>query len=86
MCLKLFFQTRDLAFCHICMTAKKEGKIGNTKVEGSFISDGFSNWKEGPVKFRKHDGSELPQGGGQATGDASRHYTRRRRGAVNGAR
>ncbi|KAH3709708.1 hypothetical protein DPMN_069171 [Dreissena polymorpha] len=34
------------------------GKIDNTKVDGSFISDGFFNWKQGPVKFRKHDGSE----------------------------
>ncbi|KAH3700256.1 hypothetical protein DPMN_075229 [Dreissena polymorpha] len=40
------------------MAAKKTGKIGNTKVDGSFISDGFSNWKQGPVKFWKHDGSE----------------------------
>ncbi|XP_052275994.1 uncharacterized protein LOC127875176 [Dreissena polymorpha] len=40
------------------MAAKKTGKIGNTKVDGFFISDGFSNWKQGPVKFWKHDGSE----------------------------
>ncbi|KAH3883762.1 hypothetical protein DPMN_007729 [Dreissena polymorpha] len=32
--------------------------ISITKVDGSFISDGFSNWKEGPVQFREHDGSE----------------------------
>ncbi|KAH3790855.1 hypothetical protein DPMN_169063 [Dreissena polymorpha] len=40
------------------MAAKKMGKIDNTKVDGSFISDGFSNLKQGPVKFRKHDGSD----------------------------
>ncbi|XP_052249555.1 zinc finger MYM-type protein 1-like [Dreissena polymorpha] len=40
------------------MAAKKLGKIGNTKVDGSFISDGFSNWKAGTEKFRKHDESE----------------------------
>ncbi|KAH3849283.1 hypothetical protein DPMN_091679 [Dreissena polymorpha] len=40
------------------MAAKKMGKIGNTKVDGSFISDGFSNRKQGPVKFRKRDSSD----------------------------
>ncbi|KAH3877644.1 hypothetical protein DPMN_001519 [Dreissena polymorpha] len=40
------------------MAAKRTDKIGNKKVHGSFISDGFSNWKQGPVKFWKHDGSE----------------------------
>ncbi|KAH3698027.1 hypothetical protein DPMN_085542 [Dreissena polymorpha] len=40
------------------MATKKLGKIGNTKVDGSFISDGFFNWKAGTEKFRKHDESE----------------------------
>ncbi|KAH3773530.1 hypothetical protein DPMN_174892 [Dreissena polymorpha] len=40
------------------MAAKKLGKIRNTKADGSFISDGFSNWKAGTEKFRKHDESE----------------------------
>ncbi|KAH3772767.1 hypothetical protein DPMN_174113 [Dreissena polymorpha] len=26
--------SRDLAFCHLCMAAKKTVKIGNTKVDG----------------------------------------------------
>ncbi|XP_052253227.1 zinc finger MYM-type protein 1-like [Dreissena polymorpha] len=51
-------ESRDLAFCHLCMAAKKLGKIGNTKVDGSFISDGFSKWKAGTEKFRKHEKSE----------------------------
>ncbi|KAH3849898.1 hypothetical protein DPMN_092302 [Dreissena polymorpha] len=53
----LFVQSRDHAFCHLCMAAKKTGKISNTKVDGSFISDCLSNWKQGPVKFWKHKGS-----------------------------
>ncbi|KAH3881866.1 hypothetical protein DPMN_005793 [Dreissena polymorpha] len=40
------------------MATKKLGKIGNTKVDGSFISDGFFKWKAGTEKFRKHDESE----------------------------
>ncbi|KAH3713447.1 hypothetical protein DPMN_073240 [Dreissena polymorpha] len=40
------------------MATKKMGKIGNTKVDGGFISNGFSNWKQGPVKFWKLDGSD----------------------------
>ncbi|KAH3885564.1 hypothetical protein DPMN_009559 [Dreissena polymorpha] len=27
-------ESRDLAFCYFCMTAKKTGKIGHTKVDG----------------------------------------------------
>ncbi|KAH3825783.1 hypothetical protein DPMN_127663 [Dreissena polymorpha] len=64
----LFFSEPGFVFCHLCMAAKKTDKIGNTKVDGGFISDGFSNWKHGPMKWR------VPQGGGRATGDASCHY------------
>ena len=40
------------------MVAAKEGKISNSKAEGSFISTGFSNWKDATSKFRKHQDSD----------------------------
>ncbi|KAH3747195.1 hypothetical protein DPMN_181616 [Dreissena polymorpha] len=55
------------------MAAKKLGKIGNTKVDGSFISDGFSKWKAGYREVPEARKKRVPLGGGRATGDASRH-------------
>ena len=52
------FQSQDLAFCFICITAAKECKITNSKVDKSFISAGFSNWKDATTKFRKHETSD----------------------------
>lgn len=41
----------DLAFCFTCMAAAKEGKILNSKIDGSFLSTGFCNWKDATSKF-----------------------------------
>lgn len=40
------------------MAAAKEGKISNSKLDGSFLSTGFSNWKDATSKFRKHQDSD----------------------------
>lgn len=48
----------DLAFCFTCMAAAKEGKISNSKIDGSFLSTGFCNWKDATSKFRKHQDSD----------------------------
>lgn len=40
------------------MAAAKEGKISNSKIDGSFLSAGFSNWKDATSKFRKHQDSD----------------------------
>ena len=40
------------------MAANKEGKISNSKADGSFISIGFCNSKDGMAKFKKHQQSE----------------------------
>ena len=43
---------RDAAFCHICMQADNEGKfLSSSKRESSFITDGFTNWKEATCMF-----------------------------------
>lgn len=40
------------------MAAAKEGKILNSKIDGSFLSTGFCNWKDATSKFRKHQDSD----------------------------
>ncbi|XP_053374024.1 zinc finger MYM-type protein 1-like [Mercenaria mercenaria] len=51
-------ESKDLAFCFICMSAMKEGKIANSKAESAFVSAGFCNWKDATTKYRKHQQSE----------------------------
>ena len=49
--------TTLFALCEY-MSAAKEGKISNPKVEKSFISSGLCNWEDATTKFRKHTTSE----------------------------
>ena len=50
---------RDAAFCHVCMQADNEGKFSSSsKRESSFITDGFTNWKEAACSFRSHQQSK----------------------------
>ncbi len=49
----------DAAFCHLCMQASFEGKfLTSTKRDPSFITKGFTYWKEATTAFRKHLQSE----------------------------
>lgn len=51
----------DSAFCFTCSTAVRQKKILSTnssKMDGAFVSTGFSNWKDATVSFRKHESSE----------------------------
>ena len=51
---------RDAAFCHVCMQADNEGKfLSSSKRESSFITDGFTNWKEATCSFRSHQQSKF---------------------------
>lgn len=47
----------DLGFCHVCLVAFKEGKLKSNTIDKAFIVNGFSNWKDVSVAFRKHDPS-----------------------------
>ncbi|KAL5515338.1 hypothetical protein EMCRGX_G000491 [Ephydatia muelleri] len=50
---------RDAAFCHVCMQADNESKFSSSsKMESSFITDGFTNWKEAACSFRSHQQSK----------------------------
>ena len=49
--------SRDLVFCHTCVTAIRSVKLdqskGNAK-DSVFASTGFSNWKDATVSFSSH--------------------------------
>ena len=50
---------KDLCFCHTCVFALKTGKMkffGNAK-DSTFLSGGFSNWKDATVGFHNHEKS-----------------------------
>ena len=44
-------KANDLAFCHICSVAYKDGKLSNRTLDKAFIINGFSNWKSASVSF-----------------------------------
>ena len=52
--------SRDLAFCHTCISAFRTGKLklssGNVK-DSTFLFAGFSNWKDETVAFVTHEKS-----------------------------
>ena len=51
----------DVAFCHTCVTAIKTGKMkvsGNVP-DSTFLSGGFSNWKDGSRCFNNHGCTKL---------------------------
>ena len=47
-------ESDDLVFCHTCMKANAEGKLKCRALEPSFVTRGFSNWKDATMLFRKH--------------------------------
>jgi len=46
----------DVAFCHLCVTALVTNKIKWNKGESTFVSRGYSNWKDVIMAFKKHEG------------------------------
>ena len=51
-------EDRDLAFCFTCVVAYQSKHLQSThSLEQTFISTGFSNWKDATAKFAKHEGS-----------------------------
>ena len=39
-------EANDLAYCHVCMAAYKDGKLNSSNLDKAFILNGFSNWKD----------------------------------------
>ena len=54
-------ESRDLAYCHICVVAIKTGKMKNAgTVDSAFIARGFCNWKDASGErgaFNSHEHS-----------------------------
>ena len=50
-------ESNDVVFCHICMKANAEGKLRCKSLDPSFVSQGFSNWKDATMLFSKHEES-----------------------------
>ena len=57
-------EANDLAYCHICVSALKQKKMKESNAEPSFVSSGFSNWKDATVAFKKHQLSQWRIQGG----------------------
>ena len=47
----------DKVYCHTCVKAYKEKKLVAPNLEWSFISHGYTNWKDATVNFAKHEQS-----------------------------
>ena len=54
-------EVADAAFCHICSTASKDGKLEAASKDYAFIQRGFSNWKDAMEGFRRHEHSKCHQ-------------------------
>ena len=51
-------EDQDLAFCFSCIVAYQNNQLQSAHcLEKTFISTGFSNWKDAIAKFTKHEGS-----------------------------
>ena len=51
-------EDQDLAFCFTCVVAYQNKQLQSVPcLEQTFISSGFSNWKDATAKFAKHEGS-----------------------------
>ena len=52
-------EASDVAFCFYCRKADQEGKLRSTNKDLSFISKGFTNWKDATEAFKKHEKSKM---------------------------
>ena len=48
----------DKIFCHVCVKAYKEKKLSASCLEPTFISTGYTNWKDATVNFANHEKSK----------------------------
>lgn len=51
--------TNYKVFCATCLNARDQGLLGMNQKWSSFVSDGFSNWKNALTKFHEHEASNL---------------------------
>ena len=53
-----YSEESDKIFCFHCIKAFQQKKLVNSKLESTFISEGFSNWKKAIEKFGKHQSTD----------------------------
>ena len=58
-------EASDAALCFYCSKAEQEGKLRSTAKDLSFISKGFTNWKDATEAFKKHGKSKCHQDANQ---------------------
>ena len=49
--------SQDSAFCHVCMTAEFEKKFLASTKDPTFITTGYTYWKEAVTAFKRHTNS-----------------------------
>ena len=45
-------ESNDLACCHVCMVAYRDGTLNSSNLDKAFILNGISNWKDASVAFK----------------------------------
>ena len=45
-------EANDLAYCHVCMVAYRDGKLNSSNLDKASILNGFSSWKDTSVAFK----------------------------------
>ncbi|KAL5004567.1 hypothetical protein ScPMuIL_018023 [Solemya velum] len=45
-------ESRDLAFCHLCLVTTTQSKLSSGCAEKTFTTKGFSNWKDAQSSFK----------------------------------
>ena len=58
-----YLESEDAVLSHTCACANSEGKLQgklqwSSNAKSSFITKGFTNWKDATVKFGLHDSSK----------------------------
>ena len=51
-------EASDSAFCHLCVSAEKVGKLRSSLKGSAFLEKGFTNWKDTTEGFRRHEKSK----------------------------
>lgn len=52
-------ENQDVVYCHTCVTAIRLDRLRWSKnISESFVSKGFSNWKDATSSFKKHQASK----------------------------
>ena len=60
-------ESEDKVYCFTCITAARQHQVLHKRGDPAFVRNGFSNWKDATVSFRKHEASAVHTDAVQAT-------------------